>query len=326
MVAKLAGVSSTTVSKVLNGQSGVGADTRRRVETLLHEHGYRRPKVTGPAAAVEVVFYGLEGELTTDIMGGVARVARQHDLAVVFTEAVATTKGRPWAEQLLARHPLGVIAVHSHFTPQQHAQLAVSGIPLVALDPMGEPTHDTPSVGATNWNGGVQAARHLLDLGHRRIGVISGPVGYLVASARLEACRAALDTAGVPLDERLVRRGHFWFQEGLRLAEELLSQSPRPTGIVCGNDLQALGVYEAARRAGLRIPEDLSVVGFDDIAVARWCAPPLTTVRQPFAEMGETAARILLALVAGTAPAQSRVELGTTLVVRDSTAAPAKRT
>lgn len=324
MVARLAGVSSTTVSKVLNGHAGVGADTRRRVEALLHEHGYRRPHVTEPVAAIEVVFYGLEGELTSYIMGGVARVARERDLAVVFTDALGPVQGgRPWAEQLLARRPLGVIAVHSHFTAQQHAQLAVSGIPLVALDPMGEPTHETPSVGATNWNGGVVAARHLLELGHRRIAVISGPPRFLVARARLEACRTALETAGAPLDERLVRSGHFQFQDGLRLAEDLLAQPARPTAVLCGNDLQALGVYEAARRAGLRIPHDLSVIGFDDIAVARWCAPPLTTVRQPFADMGETAARILLALASGDAPAQSRVELGTTLIVRDSTAPPA---
>jgi len=323
MVARLAGVSSTTVSKVLNGHAGVGADTRRRVEALLHEHGYRRPQVTEPADAIEVVFYGLEGELTTYILDGVARVARQHDLAVVFTDALSPVQaGRPWAEQLLARRPLGVIAVHSHFTAQQHAQLAVSGIPLVALDPMGEPAHATPSVGATNWNGGVVAARHLLELGHRRIAVISGPPQLLVARARLEACRTALETAGAPLEEQLVRSGHFQFQDGLRLAEELLAQPERPTAVLCGNDLQALGVYEAARRAGLRIPHDLSVIGFDDIAVARWCAPPLTTVRQPFAEMGELAAQILLSVASGDAPDRSRVELGTTLVVRDSTAPP----
>jgi LacI family xylobiose transport system transcriptional regulator len=221
---------------------------------------------------------------------------------------------------LLARRPLGVITVHSHFTPEHHAHLAVSGIPLVALDPMGEPTHETPSVGATNWNGGVQAARHLLELGHRRIAVISGPSEFLVARARLEACRAALDTAGAPLDDRLVRSGRFQFQDGLIHAEDLLSQPARPTAVICGNDLQALGVYEAARRAGLCIPNDLSVVGFDDLAVTRWCAPAMTTVRQPFADMAETAAQILLSLVVGNAPTRSRVELGTTLVVRDSTA------
>jgi LacI family xylobiose transport system transcriptional regulator len=215
-----------------------------------------------------------------------------------------------------------VIAVHSRFTPDQHAQLAVSGIPLVALDPLGEPSHPTPSVGATNWSGGVTAARHLVELGHTRIAVISGPTDWLCARARLEASRAALETAGVPLPERSVRSGHFSFGDGLRHGAELLSLAERPTAILCGNDLQALGVYEAARRAGLRIPDDLSVVGFDDLPTASWCAPSLTTVRQPFTEMGEAAAHLLLAVAKGRPPAQTRLELATTLVIRDSTASP----
>jgi LacI family transcriptional regulator, xylobiose transport system transcriptional regulator len=189
---------------------------------------------------------------------------------------------------------------------------------------MGEPSHEIPSVGATNWSAGVTAARHLAELGHRRIAVISGPTDYLCARARLEACRAALDTAGgaagrpagaqrvLPVRRRAaVRRG--------------TAAAARPTAILCGNDLQALGVYEAARRAGLRIPSDLSVVGFDDIPAARWSPPPLTTVRQPFADMGETAAHVLLALVSGKPAARNRVELSTTLVVRESTAPPPSR-
>jgi LacI family xylobiose transport system transcriptional regulator len=323
MIAGLAGVSPATVSKVLNGQAGVAADTRQRVEAMLREHGYRRPQVTEPAAAIEVVSYGLEGDLTIEIVAGAERVARQHDLAVGFTNALNQAPvTRSWAEQLLARRPLGAIVVHSHFTPEQHEQLAVSGIPVVALDPMGEPAHPTPSVGATNWSGGVTATRHLLELGHRRIAVISGPSDYMCARARLDACRAALDTGGAPLDEKLVRSGRFQTDDGLRLAAELIDLPDRPSAIICGNDLQALGVYEAARRAGLRIPQDLSVVGFDDINLARCFPPPLTTVRQPFADMGEAAAHMLLSLAAGKIPLQTRVELATTLVVRQSTARP----
>jgi LacI family xylobiose transport system transcriptional regulator len=187
---------------------------------------------------------------------------------------------------------------------------------------MGEPSYETPSVGATNWNGGVMAARHVLELGHRRIAVISGPSAFLCARARLEACRAALDTAGAPLDERLVRIGDFGRTDGLRMAEELLALQDRPTAIVCGNDLQAVGVYEAARRADLRIPHDVSVVGFDDLPLASWCPPPLTTVRQPFAKMGEAAADMLMSLVAGAPPELTRVELATSLVVRESSAPP----
>jgi LacI family xylobiose transport system transcriptional regulator len=322
-VAGLAGVSAATVSKVLNGHAGVAADTRVRVENVLREHGYRRPAITEPAAAIELVFYGWEGDLATHILDGVEREARQRQLAVVTTNALCpVVAARTWSEQLLARRPMGVIVVHSRFTPDEYSQFAVGGIPLVALDPMGEPAHATPSVGATNWNGGVTAARHLLGLGHRRIAVISGPLDLLCARARLEAWRATLDTAGAPLDPRLVRAGRFQLDDGLRLAESLLELSDRPTAILCGNDLQALGVYEAARRAGLRIPQDVSVVGFDDMPLASWFPPPLTTVRQPFTEMGQAAAQMLLSLAAGKPPENSRVELGTTLVVRGSTGPP----
>lgn len=322
-VAELAGVSATTVSRVLNGHPGVALETRRRVEALLREHEYRRPAAIAPAASIEVVFYGLASHLAIEIMRGAEQVAREHELSVGFTEAGGRTEeGRSWAEQLLSRHPIGVITVHSRFTPDQHAQLAASAIPLVALDPTGEPSHSTPSVGATNWSGGIVATRHLLDLGHRRIAVISGPPQYLGARARLEACRAALDTAGVPLDPQLVRHGRFFFEDGLELGRELLALPDRPTAVLCGNDLQALGVYEAAREAGLRIPDELSVVGFDDIEYCRWCGPPMTTVRQPLVEMGATAARLVMAMAAGQTPTQTRIEVATTLVVRDSTAPP----
>jgi LacI family xylobiose transport system transcriptional regulator len=324
-IARLAGVSKPTVSKVLNGRAGVALETRQRVEALLHEHGYRRPDAIPPAAIVEVVFYGLEHHMAIEIMRGAEPVVREQELAIAFTEVTErTSANRSWAEQLLARHPVGVIAVYSAFTPQQHTLLAASAIPLVALDPAGEPLHSTPSVGPTNWGGGIAAARHLLDLGHRRIAVISGPVEYLGARARLEGCRAAMNAAGVPLDERLVRTGRFFYEDGRDLGRELLSLPDPPTAVVCGNDLQALGVYAAAWQLGLRIPHDLSVVGFDDIDNARWCCPPMTTVRQPLAEMGATAARMVLTLAAGQPLSQTRIETATTLIVRDSTAAPSR--
>jgi LacI family transcriptional regulator, xylobiose transport system transcriptional regulator len=322
-IARLAGVSKPTVSRVLNGRSGVASGTRRQVEALLREHGYRRPNTMAPAASVEVVFVRLESHLAVSIMRGVEDVVRHQDLVVGFTDVSRRpATERPWAEQLLARRPAGVIVAHSNFTPEEHALLAASGIPVVMLDLSGLPPDTVPSVGAANWSGGIAAARHLLELGHRRIGVIAGPVRSLIARARLEACRAALDAAGVPLDERLVRTGDFHFEAGLAFGRDLLGMADPPTAIICGDDLQALGVYEAARLARLFIPDDLSVVGFDDLECIRWCGPPLTTVRLPFEDMGAAAARMILAFAAGGTPEQTRVELPTTLIVRGSTAAP----
>jgi LacI family xylobiose transport system transcriptional regulator len=323
-IAQLAGVSAPTVSKVLNGRADVAQQTRSRVEAALRDHGYRRPEYVTRAATLEVVFYGMQSNMAIAIMHGVERVASEQKMTVSFTNvAHQVSAGRSWAHDLLARRPTGVIAVHLGYPAEHHGLLTASAIPVVALDPTGEPDHPIPSVGATNWSGGIAATRHLLDLGHRRIGVITGPTDRLSARARLEGARAAMDAEGVPLRDELVRQGgRFAFEDGLDLGLELLQLPDPPTAILCGNDLQALGVYEAARRAHVRIPDELSVVGFDGVSFTQWCGPPMTTVRQPLAEMGATAAQMVLSLAAGRALAHTRVELATTLVVRESTAPP----
>jgi LacI family transcriptional regulator, xylobiose transport system transcriptional regulator len=323
-IAKLAGVSPPTVSKVLNGRAGVAAETRRRVEELLREQGYRRPEKVARAALVEVVFYGLQSQLAVRIMRGVKEAVVEHGLAVGFTDVQReAATGRDWAQDLLARRPTGVIIVHMGVTPEQHAILNASGIPMVVVDPPTETRQRVLSVSAANRLGAIEAAQHLLDLGHRRIAVITGPLERLCARARLEGTRMAMEGAGVPLDERLVRAAEwFAFEGGLDHARDLLRLAEPPTAVLCGNDLQAFGVYEAARQAGVRIPDQLSVVGFDDISYAHWCAPPMTSVRQPFVGMGTTAARLLLAMAAGDEITHTHIELATTLVIRDSTAPP----
>lgn len=324
-IAELAGVSPPTVSKVLNGRGGVGEQTRQRVEALLRDHGYRRRRASGTAHCIEVVFHQMLPSIAMEILRGVQEVAGARDCTVGFTDVRRRVlAGLPWMEPLLLRQPTAVITVFSLVTADQGERFLAGGIPLVAIDPVGE-MFPTPAVGANNWSGALAATRHLLDLGHRQIGLITGPVKDLSARARLDGFRAALDYAGVPFDETLERRGVFTFEEGRDLGTQLLARPDRPTAVVCGNDLQAFGVYAAAREAGLRIPEDLSVVGFDDVDQAAWLAPPLTTVRQPFGEIGATAARLALALADGQSLSQERYELGTALVVRASTAPPAAR-
>ena len=327
-IARLAGVSAPTVSKVLNGRTPVSAETREHVQRVLREHGYRSTRrAAKPAPLIELVFHELAGIYPVDILKGVQGVAAERQMAVVVSESQGRqTPGRGWLEGVLSRRPTGVIPVFSDLSTQQRAQLATVGIPLVVLDPNGVPDDEVPSVGSTNWIGGLSATRHLLELGHRRIAVITGPRWALSSRARLDGYRAALDAAGVPVDPVLIREGAFEIADGVRHANELFRLPDPPTAIFAFNDGMAIGVYHAASVAGLRVPAELSVIGFDDYhPLDDWLVPPLTTVRQPLTEMGAAAARMVLDLADGTMPQPRRLELATDLVVRASTVPPAGR-
>jgi DNA-binding LacI/PurR family transcriptional regulator len=323
-LAALAGVSTATVSKVVNGRSDVAAATREQIEGLIRARGYRRQRRPPKSAAlIDVLFHELRGLYAVEILGGIQEVAREHRLGVVVSEMGGRhVPGRDWVEEVLARRPLGVLSVFSGLETEQSDRLYSRDIPLVLLDPTGDPDPDAPSAGASNWNGGLAAARHLAALGHRRIAVITGPDRMEAARARLDGFRSGLDMAGTRIDPELVRHGDFEIATGRDLALELLGLDAPPTAVFACNDGMAVGVYHAAANLGLRIPEDLSVVGFDDLPKAKWTVPPLTTVRQPLREMGAEAARMIVALAAGGTLPRQRVELATDLVVRESTAPP----
>ncbi len=199
-------------------------------------------------------------------------------------------------------------------------------MPVVIVDPVGQPDPRIPSIGATNWAGGLMATEHLIEIGHRRIGTITGRPSLLCSQARLDGYRAALERAGIPADPALVYSGDFLFHGALVAATGMLDLADPPTAIFAGSDMQAMGVYEAARQHRRRIPDDLSVVGFDDLPMSGWVSPPLTTIIQPLAQMAAMATRTVLALLDGRADTSSnRVELTTSLVVRASTAPPRKK-
>ncbi|MFJ4919462.1 LacI family DNA-binding transcriptional regulator [Streptomyces sp. NPDC088725] len=338
-VAAQAGVSLSTVSKVLNGRPDVSAPTRVKVEELLDAHGYRRSSPTPPEAPlIEIVFHELDSTWSMQLIKGVQSVAKETGLSVVLTESgTRHSPGVDWVEGVLRRRPLGVVLVFSTLPDELKKKLWSRAIPFVIIDPAGDPAPDVPSVGSANWAGGLAATRHLVELGHRRIAVITGPEDMLCSLARLDGFRSALAMAGLEADPALVRFGDFNVRSGHQHAMDLLSGPDRPTAIFAGSDLQSLGVLEAARVLGLRVPADLSVVGYDDIPLAQWSSPALTTVHQPLVQMAEEAARMLLRLRrSGQGEAQggpggpggqgadgAGIEFGTRLVVRDSTAAPA---
>ncbi|MET0162121.1 MAG: substrate-binding domain-containing protein, partial [Microbacteriaceae bacterium] len=227
-----------------------------------------------------------------------------------------------WLDGVLARRPLGVLLVLSRLEAAQQHQLESRSIPYVVLDTDGEPQGDVPTVGSNNWLGGLSATRHLLELGHRRVAVISGPADVLCSRARIDGFRSAHDELGLTADPALVRYGDFAVEGGYRYGRELLDRPDRPTAIFAGSDMQALGVLRAARELGIDVPRELSVVGYDDLPLAAWVGPALTTVHQPLVEMAATATRMLVDLARGEAVKSPRIELQTRLVVRESSTAP----
>ena len=228
-----------------------------------------------------------------EIVRGVERVAGRHHLSVVLSEMQGRrTPGRGWIEGVLARRPTGVIAVFSDLSETMRNQLRTRGIPFVILDPTGEPHHDTPSVGATNWNGGLTATRHLLALGPHADRGDRRARGHPVqpSSPRRVPGRDGRGRhrgrSGARQPRPVPGRG----RHRTRAGHSCRCRHP-PTAIVTGNDLQALGVYQVARELRLHIPEDVSVVGFDDLPVAPWVGPPLTTIRQPLRRDGRGGGR-----------------------------------
>jgi LacI family transcriptional regulator len=323
-IAAEAGVSLPTVSKVVNGRRDVAPATRALVERLLDEHHYTRTgtRRNRRSGLVDLVFNGLDSPWAVEILRGVEEWGTAHETGVAVS-AVRHGNARraSWTSGLSSHDTDGVILVMSEFISGQLEQLRAANIPLVVIDPVNPPPPDVPSVGATNWAGGLAATEHLLGLGHRRIGAIAGPGDYLCSRARIDGYRSALERAGIRFDPALVRHGDFEHEGGYVRGGELLEATDPPSAIFAGSDQQAFGLYEAARQRGLRVPEDLSVIGFDDLPVARWVSPPLTTVRQPLAEMGRAAAQMLDELIDGLPLRMNRVELSTELIVRESTAA-----
>ena len=322
-IAAQAGVSVSTVSKVLNGRTDVAPGTRDRITKLLRGHGYQL--VPGLRFGVADLMIGsLHGPWAEELIRGAVDAAREAGHSIVVTTVSTSAEFSDWLERAARRGTDGLLSVLYQPTPAERQRLAAAHIPLIVVDPPTEPTSDIRSVGTTNWQGGLIATRHLAELGHRRIGAIGGPERVWSANARLDGYRTALMRSGLPVDEDLVVRGEFGVGDGRDLARLLLDRADPPTAIVTANDNQAFGALQALGERGLRVPGDVSLVGFDD-AVAAWATPPLTTIRQPLGAMTAAAFRMLRMDADGLAAQPQHVELATSLVVRESTAPPPGR-
>jgi DNA-binding LacI/PurR family transcriptional regulator len=322
-IASEAGVSVSAVSKVLNGGTDVAADTRARIAGLLRQHGYQVASQTGFAVA-DLLIGHLDSPWAEELIRGAVDAAAEAEVGVLVTTATSPADFARWLDLAARRGTRGALCVLQLPGAQELQRLAAARIPLVVIDPPEEPDAAIRSVGTTNWQGGMQATRHLIELGHRRIGVI-GREAVWSGRARLAGYRAAMLEAGLGVDECLVRRDDLTAAGGRAQTRHLLELADAPTAIVAGNDAQAFGVLQALAERGLRAPDDVSVIGFDDVPVASWATPALTTVRQPLAAMAAAAFRMLSGGAAAVAQEPHHLELATSLVIRESTAPPPAR-
>ncbi|MGI4894342.1 MAG: LacI family DNA-binding transcriptional regulator [Janthinobacterium lividum] len=328
-IAASAGVSVATVSKVVNGREDVSPGTRALVEDLLARHDYAPPSGRRTVTAGTTIEFLIDGDFSsyaTQVVDGVVHSAAEEGVAVVVGQLRDgpgqryPVPPRQWARDLHAAGRSGVIVVTGELTAAHVDALGQAKMPLVVIDPLNLPRIEVVSVGSTNFTGGMSATHHLLSLGHRRIAFAGGPPLSSCNQARQHGYRAALENAGIDPDPGLVLNETFDYDAGRRAGARLLDLPEPPTAVVGGCDSIALGVMEAARVRGLRVPDDLGVVGFDDTELAAMAAPPLTTIRQPLREMGRVALHTLLRLAGGQRLESHHVELATELVVRGSTA------
>lgn len=323
-VAREAGVSVATVSKVINGRYGVAEATIGRVLAVIDELGYEsslvasslRRKRTGVIGVLVAEFEPYSAELLKGISAGLAGTGYEL-LAHAGSTDVHSRTG--WERRSLSRLGRTLIDGAIVVTPSM-VITDQADIPVVAVDPHTGP--DGPAtVDSDNVHGARSAAEHLLALGHRRIAFLGGRPDLRSAQLREEGFRAALAAAGLTPDPELMKVGGYHPELAEAPARELLGlpADRRPTAVFAANDISAIRVLQIAREVGLRVPEDLSVMGYDNVPEAASSAPPLSTVAQPLHEMGVTALRILLAMLAGE-PVERHVRLPTELVVRASTA------
>lgn len=321
-VAEAAGVSIATVSRVLNGHADVSDETRQVVEEVARERGYgQRRQAPQRTGLVGITMPYTDPAYFAAILAGAAEALYERDMrAVLCPTRHEHEREVSLLERLMHGQTDGALLVLPEESADELRQLWDSGFRFVVVDPLSELEEGIPMVSAANSSGANQATSHLIELGHRRIGVITGPPRGVASSGRLRGYHAALAAAGIMPDPSLEIEGDFVVSAGVAGAEALLSLADPPTAIFAFNDNIALGVMQAARARGLRLPEDLSIVGFDDAFEAHVAYPALTTVRQPLAELGRMAVSLLGRLLGQRGFEPLHVELATRLVVRSSTA------
>lgn len=329
-VASAAGVSIATVSRVLNGRPDVAPQTREAVLQVVRDHGFStnrsaRALSGGRTGLVGVTLPIVHAAYFSYILSGAAEALYEQDMRMVLCPTLHQHEREvTLLDRLMHGTTDGAVLTLPEESNEELKALQRLGYPFVVVDPRESLDGGIPAVSAAHASGARAATEHLLSLGHRRIAAITGPPHWLASTERLNGYRAALSAAGVLPDPSFVASTDFEIPGGEQIAGAMLGLAEPPTAIFGFNDNIAIGVLRAARARGLRVPEELSVVGFDDSDQAAIVTPALTTIRQPLAEMGRMAVSLLLRLLEHQRVETLSVQLATKLVVRESTAPPAR--
>lgn len=326
-VAKRAGVSVATVSRVLNKSGPVSPEAAERIHeaaNALHyvPHGGARSLITSKTSTIGVLLPDLYGGFFSEMIRGIDQTAQHHGYHLLLSGSHNRKAEMEAAMRAMRGRTDGVIAMSPHFDAATLVENLPPSLPVILLSCEAR-DEDYQVIAIDNVGGAEAMVRHLVKLGHRRIAMVMGEKGHFDTAERLQGYRHALVEAGITPDERYEAQGDFSEASGHRAVQELLALPDRPTAIFCANDSMAIGGLAAVHDAGLRVPEDMTVVGFDDIPLAHYMSPPLSSVHVPVFEMGERAVTRLIAALKGEPVSERRHErLPTRLVVRSSCSAP----
>jgi LacI family transcriptional regulator len=326
-VARRAGVSVATVSRVLNKSGPVSPEAAERIHEAadaLHyvPHGGARSLITSKTSTIGVLLPDLYGGFFSEMIRGIDQTAQLHGYHLLLSGSHTGKAEMEAAMRAMRGRTDGIIAMSPHFDAATLVENLPPTLPVILLSC--EARDEDYQVIAIDNTGGAEAmVHHLLRLGHRRIAMVMGEKGHFDTAERLQGYRHALQEAGITPDCRYEAQGDFSEASGHRAVQELLALPDRPTAIFCANDSMAIGGLAAVYDAGLRVPDDVTVVGFDDIPLAHYMSPPLSSVHVPVFEMGEHAVTRLIAALNGEPVSERRHErLPTRLVVRSSCAPP----
>jgi LacI family transcriptional regulator len=321
-VALRAGVSYQTVSRVINNSPDVAEATREHVLRVIAELDYH-PNAQAVSLSrnrtdiVGIIVDTVTSTFFAQTIAGVAQALRRRGRFMLLATVEDATQFDVIDTLQRSRRIDGLVIVLPLANSLSLSRLTPGRVPIVHIDLQYD--MDVYGITVNNYRGAYLATEHLIGLGHRRIGIITGRGDIPVGQLRLDGYRAALHDHGIPFNPSLVVSGDFTFASGVAGAERLVALDPRPTAIFACNDLMAIGTLHVVTRNGLRVPVDLSIIGFDDTPEAALACPPLTTMRQPLRTMGEMAADLVCRLIDGEQPEQMRYTVETELVVRSST-------